>query len=95
MEQQKTNTKAVVSLTLGILSLLVPFIGFLLGIISIVFGRLSAKEILQTGEKGKSLATAGLICGIIGIILTVIWILFALLGIFAFSTFETEIQEMP
>ncbi|ASV67384.1 DUF4190 domain-containing protein [Cytobacillus sp. FSL W7-1323] len=95
MEQQKTNTKAVVSLTLGILSLLVPFIGFLLGIISIVFGRLSAKEILQTGEKGKSLATAGLICGIIGIILTVIWILFALLGFFAYSTFETEIQEMP
>jgi hypothetical protein len=79
-EKNQTNNSSVISLTVGILSLLIPFIGFILGIIGVVFSRKAVKQINTTNESGKGLATTGLICSIVGLILQ----LFMILGYFIF-----------
>ena len=65
----RNSSKAVASLVCGILSLFIPFLGFMLGAMSIVFGILSRNEIHQSEGKliGKGMAIAGFICGIVGI----------------------------
>jgi hypothetical protein len=73
----KTNTKAMISLILGIVSL--PFglccsIFGLVGIAAIILGNSAKKEIAASGgaETGEGMAKAGLILGIIGTVLAVI-----------------------
>lgn len=80
VEQSKTNGKAVSSLTFGILSILIPFIGFILGIIGILLSLKSTKDIQMTDETGGALAVSGLVCSIVGIVIQ----LFVLLGIISF-----------
>lgn len=79
-EKNQTNNSSVISLTVGILSLLIPFIGLILGIIGIIFSRKAVKEIHTTNASGRGLATAGLICSIMGVILQIL----AILGYIAF-----------
>lgn len=62
----RTNTKSIASLALGVCSLAVPYFGLILGILAIVFARLSFKELRRSGEEGKAFAVAGLVCGIAG-----------------------------
>jgi hypothetical protein len=73
-DKNQTNNSSVISLTVGILSLFIPFIGLILGIIGIVFSRKAVKQINKTNENGKGLATAGLICSIVGIIIQVLMV---------------------
>ncbi|WP_327440784.1 DUF4190 domain-containing protein [Lysinibacillus mangiferihumi] len=68
------------SLTLGILSIVIPFIGLILGIIGVVLSRIATKEIAKRNENGKGLAIFGLICNVIGIIIQA----FAVFSIIAF-----------
>jgi ABC-type nickel/cobalt efflux system permease component RcnA len=75
MNRTKTNSPAIISLVLGILSILVPIIGVALGVIGVVFSRKAAKEISQTNEEGRGLATAGLICSVVGITIQFIGLL--------------------
>ncbi|PYE47164.1 DUF4190 domain-containing protein [Paenibacillus barcinonensis] len=75
----KTNSKSIVSLVLGILSVVIPYIGFLIGIAAIIFASISLKEIRMRMEQGKGLAVAGLVCGIIGTALYAIIILIVLI----------------
>jgi hypothetical protein len=63
---QKTNTLAIVALILGIV---VPVGG-------IICGPIALSQIKRTGEAGAGLAKAGLI---IGIILTVLYLIFVVL----------------
>ncbi|UPW85063.1 DUF4190 domain-containing protein [Lysinibacillus sp. Ag94] len=79
-EKNQTNNSSVISLTVGILSLLIPFIGLILGIIGIIFSSKAVKEIHTTNAGSRGLATAGLICSIIGVILQIL----AILGYIAF-----------
>ncbi|MEW9699243.1 DUF4190 domain-containing protein [Paenibacillus sp. SI8] len=79
-----TNGKSIAAMVLGILSIIIPYIGFILGIIAIVFSRIAAKEIKQRGEQGKGYATTGLVCGIVGTALYAI-IIVVLVIIFAFA----------
>lgn len=72
----KTNSKSIVALVLGILSIVIPYIGLIIGIIAIVFASLSFKEIKKTGEQGRGMTIAGLVCGIIGTALYAIIIIF-------------------
>ena len=68
-QTHQTNRKSVISLTLGILSILIPLIGLILGIIGVVFSRQAAKEIAFSNESGSGFATAGLVCSVVGIVL--------------------------
>ncbi|MED3622970.1 DUF4190 domain-containing protein [Neobacillus thermocopriae] len=73
--QNQINNSSVVSITVGILSLFIPFIGLILGIIGIVFSRKAVKQINNTNESGKALATVGFICSIVGIVFQILMIL--------------------
>ncbi|MDR4926277.1 DUF4190 domain-containing protein [Peribacillus simplex] len=86
-EIKQSNSKAIVALIMGVLSLLIPFIGIILGILGLIFASKSKQEIKLTGESGNGLVTAGKVCSIIGIILNVIVILiFLVFFYFAVST---------
>ncbi|WP_068786979.1 DUF4190 domain-containing protein [Paenibacillus phocaensis] len=85
----KTNGKSIASLVLGILSIVIPYVGFILGIVAIVFSSLSFKEIKRTGEQGKGLGVAGLVCGIIGTALYGIIIVLAIIALLMFATWDS------
>ncbi|MDX1807464.1 MAG: DUF4190 domain-containing protein [Paenisporosarcina sp.] len=68
-ERSQTNSKSVISLTLGIISIVIPIIGLVIGIIGVVVSRKAAKEIAFSNESGSGFATAGLVCSVVGIVL--------------------------
>lgn len=80
--KNETNNKSVVSLTLGILSIVLPLIGLVLGVFGVVFSKNATKEIMKTKESGKGLATSGLICSVVGIVIQ----LFLVLSILAYNS---------
>ena len=86
----ETNSKSVAALSLGVLSLFIPFIGLILGVIGIVLSFKSIREINSSTEGGKGLAIAGRICSVVGIcIQLIIIVLIILFGMLAVSpTFE-------
>ncbi|MCK1982923.1 MULTISPECIES: DUF4190 domain-containing protein [Peribacillus] len=88
-EIKRSNSKAIVSLIMGVLSLFIPFIGIILGILGLIFASKSKKEIKVTGESGDGLVTAGKVCSIVGIILNVLVILIFL--VFFYFSVNTNI----
>jgi len=73
----KTNTKAMVSLIIGIVALPFAFccsIFGLIGIAAIVLGRQGSKEIAASAgaETGEGMAKAGFVLGIVATVLAVI-----------------------
>jgi Domain of unknown function (DUF4190) len=72
---------ATVGFVLGILSLVIPYVGFILGIIGLVMSSKALRKLKEDPSlEGKSMAKAGRICSIIGIvpgvlILTIVLIL--------------------
>jgi len=75
---------AVASMVLGILAILIPYVGLILGIIAII---LSAKAMKQYhAGAGKGMAIAGLICGIVGVSVYALIIFFIVIlgALFAF-----------
>ncbi|PQP83183.1 hypothetical protein C0Q44_00125 [Paenibacillus sp. PCH8] len=87
----KTNGKSITSLVLGILSLTILYLGFVIGIIAIIFASMAFKEIKVRMEQGKGLAIAGLVCGVIGTALCTL--LIALVLLFTFFTSSSEIYS--
>lgn len=85
VEKNETNSNSIISLTLGILSILIPFLGLVLGVIGVVVSRKASKEIVKTNEGGRGLTISGLICNVVGIIIQ----LFAVLGYFAYNSMFT------
>lgn len=77
----KTNGKSIAALVLGILSIIFPYIGFIIGIIAIVFANLALKEIKRKGEQGRGMAIAGLVCGIIATAIYAIILIVVIIGI--------------
>jgi len=75
---QKTNTKAIWSLVLGIVGLLCC--GFFTGIPAIILGNTAKKEIAQTGQPGRGMAQAGFILGIIAVVLGILGIILYFAG---------------
>lgn len=76
---KQTNALAIVSLVLGITSIVLGcctvWVGFICGIAGIVCAILSKKQ----GKSG--IGTAGLVCSIIGIVLSVLMLILAALGL--------------
>ena len=75
----ETNSKSIVVHVLGILAIVVPYLRFFIGIVSIMYASLSFKEIKKNGEQGRGLAIAGLVCGIIGTAFYAVFLLKSLL----------------
>ncbi len=87
MENQ-TNGKAITSLVLGILAVVTIFtgwgtiVGLVFGIIGIIFA-VNAKKEMVAGEKGQGMATAGMVCSIIGTVVAGLGLLCAACGMAA------------
>lgn len=72
--ENRNNSNAVVSLILGLVSLV---LGIFTGIPAIIFARRARTEIAETNENGAAFATVGRILGWISIIWTIIVIVLA------------------
>jgi tellurite resistance protein TehA-like permease len=79
-------------MVLGILSVVIPYIGLIIGIVGIILSSLSLKEINRHGEQGRGMAIAGLVCSIIGtLIYTLIIIFIVIVFIVAASSGDPDI----
>jgi len=72
---RRTNSLAIAALCCGIGQIIA---GPLAGIPAIVLGGMSLKQIRQTGEDGRGMAMTGLVLGIVGVILTLVLVIFAI-----------------
>ena len=90
MENNPAKNKGIASLVLGILSLVVVWFGYgtlialVLSIIGIVLGVGARKELAP--DQGRGLATAGMICSIIGLVLSTLWLIACVLCSGAFAS---------
>jgi hypothetical protein len=82
----QTNGKAITAMVLGILAIIVPYIGLILGIIAIVFAKISLTEIKKRGDNGRGMAITGLVCGIVGTALYAVIIIIVIFVLSAWST---------
>ncbi len=79
---QKTSGLAIASLVLGCF-FLIPFIGFIFGMLAVLFGIIALVTISNNRQtsKGGGLAIAGIVLGVIGIIIVPIIALLAAIAI--------------
>ncbi|PGL66754.1 hypothetical protein CN925_20785 [Bacillus sp. AFS055030] len=84
------NSKSISSLTLGVLSIIIPYLGFILGIVGLFISRKSIAEINHSNEKGKGLAISGRVCSIVGICIQVFLIIILVLGIITFFSTSND-----
>ncbi|ANC70223.1 MULTISPECIES: hypothetical protein [Salimicrobium] len=75
------ESKAVTSMVLGLISLPVPLIGWLLGIFAVAYARPALKSISYDNPK-RWYAVTGMVCGILGIVMDVSIVLIALIIFF-------------
>lgn len=68
----KTNGLAIAGMITGLISLGFSMWG-LLSILAIVFSSVSRKQIEEYGEKGDGMAVTGLCCGIVSLIMLVLF----------------------
>ena len=92
-----SNGFAVTALVCGIvgavLGVLPFFVGWILGIIAIVFGVLARKRAEADPAIGrKGMATAGIVLGIIAIVASIVWVLIFALLVDTTSTFVNDIN---
>ena len=87
MEQSyQYNTNAIISLIMGVLSLIFfPLIGWVFGIIGIIYAGKSLRELKETRDKGQNLAEIGRVCSIIGLALSLLTVIVAIAGLVFFS----------
>ena len=84
-EQVRTPGLAIASLVLGIIAVFIgwiPFIGWLIGLLAIIFGFIALSTIKKEGCKGKRMAIAGIIMGFVPFILMIVFLgsMFAYFG---------------
>jgi hypothetical protein len=91
MSATKSNGFAVASLVLGILTLVLFFtiwLPFVLGALAIVFGALGISK-ANKGAGQKGMAIAGLICGAVGVVITI-----AFLALFVIVANNKDVQDI-
>jgi uncharacterized protein YacL len=96
LQKRKVNSTSIVAMIVGICSVVIPFIG-IAGILAIILASISFKEMNLKAEEGRGMAIAGLVCGIIGIVLFLIIAALVVIFILAAaqtpsSTFSNEIS---
>ena len=78
----KSSAFSITALVLGIAAF-IPGVGFICGIVGIVFGFIARSQIKKGIAEGKGMALAGIILGFAGIIM---WIIIGLLPLILFMT---------
>ena len=83
-QQQQGNGMAVAAMVLGIIALVlfwVPVLNWILGLLGIVFGAVGMSKAGKIGGRGKGMALAGLITGLVGALLGVLFVLWAVFAV--------------
>ncbi|MEM4997193.1 DUF4190 domain-containing protein [Priestia sp. SB1] len=76
----RNNSKSIISILFGVLSMIVPYIGLIFGVIGIVFCTKSMKEMKSTRERGKSIAVTGGVLSTVGLVIQASVLFLAFLG---------------
>ena len=76
----QNNSKSIISIIFGILSMIVPYIGLIFGVVGIVFCTRSIKEVKKTREGGNGIAVTGGILSTVGLCIQASVLFLALLG---------------
>jgi len=85
----QTDGFAITSMVLGIIAVITCYFGIILGTVAVVFGHLSIKKIRKNPNLGgKGMAIAGLVCGYIGIAITLVF------GIFLLAAGNQIVEEV-
>src|SRR4030042_3864589 len=89
---RRTDGFCVAALVLGILAWVIPFAGILLAILAIIFGSIGIKRVNRNPNflTGTGLAVAGLVLGVVGIGIA---ILFISIFVQVFSAAQSTAQE--
>ncbi|MFZ5987602.1 MAG: DUF4190 domain-containing protein [Bacillota bacterium] len=97
--QVKTNSYAIASMVLGIVSIPLVcccYIGVITGILAVIFGFLARNKIKSSygAEKGEGMALAGIITGFVAIGLVIVLLIIAFAGGgFSSTEFMEEFQR--
>jgi hypothetical protein len=75
-----SNKKAIWSLVLGIIGVICCGIGIIPGGIAIFLGRGAKQEIAASGQTGGGMAQAGIILGIIAVVLSILYYILLAMG---------------
>lgn len=65
--ETRVNGFAVASMVCGIVALFAYYGAFVLGVLAVIFAAVALNKIKTSGERGRMMAIAGLICGIVAI----------------------------
>ncbi|PFR92602.1 DUF4190 domain-containing protein [Priestia megaterium] len=76
----QNNSKSIISIIFGILSMIVPYIGLIFDIVGIIFCTKSIREVKKTREQGKGIAITGGVLSTVGLCIQASVIFLALLG---------------
>ncbi|MGR6342472.1 DUF4190 domain-containing protein [Priestia megaterium] len=76
----QNNSKSIISIIFGVLSMIVPYIGLIFGIVGIVFCTKSIREVKKTREQGKGIAVTGGVLSTVGLCIQASVLFLALLG---------------
>lgn len=67
------NAKVIVSFILGVLSIvLISSMGFILGVVGLIFGIIGLSELKRLNQGGKNIVISGIICNSISIFLPIV-----------------------
>ena len=75
--QKKGNPLGLTAMVLGIVAAVLAFIpcigwlGFIPGVLAIIFGALSLKKVNAGEADGKGMSIAGLVCGLVAVIINI------------------------
>jgi len=76
----QNNSKSIISIIFGVLSMIVPYIGLIFGIVGIIFCTKSIREVKKTREQGKGIAVTGGVLSTVGLCIQASVLFLALLG---------------
>lgn len=95
--QHQGNGMAVAGLVLGILGLIlcwIPFLGWILALLGVIFGALGMGKAKKIGGKGNGMAIAGLVTGALGLLLGIVLFVLAMMAVKKVEReFERELER--
>lgn len=80
-------------MVLGIIGLVlsfIPFVGWLCALVGIILGALGISKAKKIGGKGKGMAIAGLVCGIVGLAIGILLFVLTMMATRAFDDYMTK-----
>lgn len=83
-QQQQGNGMAVAGLVLGIIGLVlcwIPFLGWILALLGVIFGALGMSKAKKIGGRGNGMAIAGLVTGALGLLVGIVLFVLAMMAV--------------